>query len=155
MATKDEAQITLFSALLEFHRSQEQNGELYQLPPGLPVSDIEKIAAHAQQNSVSPEVFSAALKDLWFVRERSRGLRPSSSDVFGTYLEGIRGHSALEQILNLIRSGPRTIAALATELNFSPEEIVAATVKAEQLGMVRLEKIAGQTTVHLIQSTPE
>lgn len=155
MPTPDQALMSLFSALLEFHRAQQLNGVSYEAPTGLPAPDTEKILFYAQQNGVSPGVFKAALKDLLIVKEQTARQPSSSSNIFGTYLEGIRGQSALEQILHLIRTGSRSITDIATELSFSPEEIVAATAKAEQLGMVRLEKVGGQTTVHLTQPDSE
>ncbi len=72
------------------------------------------------------------------------------TDYFGTYLKEVRGVTALEQVLNLLRSGPLTVGQLATELPVSPEEVASAIAQAGKLGYVRLEKSGDDTKVTLL-----
>jgi len=155
MTTSKQALASLFLALLDFHKARENEGYIYNLPVGLPNLDADKINTYAMRNSASAGVFTAALADLLLVSEHMSDIRPAlarSPDIFGTYLEAIRGHSAIEQILELVRKEPRSISELAKQLNFSPEEIVSATASANQLGMVRLERVGDKTTVYPIQT---
>jgi hypothetical protein len=75
---------------------------------------------------------------------------PRKTDYFGTYLKEVRGVTALEQVLNLLRSGPQTVGQLATTLPVSPEEVASAIANARKLGYVRLEKSGHDTTVTLL-----
>jgi hypothetical protein len=157
MTPAQEALSSLLFALLKFHSFQESAGKVYELPDSLSAVLADKLTIYAQQNDVAPAIFLAAIKDLLFVSEpdlRSpqavASEQPPSTDFFGTYLEGIRGRSALEQVLSLVRIRPRSLAELVNELDFTAEEIVSATAKAQQLGMVTLEQTNEQTTVHLV-----
>jgi hypothetical protein len=73
----------------------------------------------------------------------------SSTDVFGTYLEEVKGRTAIEQILARLKAKPQSVGQLTRELSFSPEEIASAIAKASQLGMVDLETTDDETLVSL------
>jgi Mn-dependent DtxR family transcriptional regulator len=75
------------------------------------------------------------------------GTNPSSIDNFGTYLSEMRGSTLMEKILQRVRQGPVTIGILAKELEGSPQDVVSAVVKAEELGLVRLNKQGDETVV--------
>lgn len=77
-----------------------------------------------------------------------------SSDVFGTYLEEVKGRTAIEQVLERLKTKPRSVGELTRELNFSPEEIASAIAKASQLGMVQLETTGDETLVSLAAGAP-
>lgn len=71
-------------------------------------------------------------------------------DVFGTYLSNVRGRTAIENVLEKTKTGPRSIVDLARELDFPLEDIVSAVGKAFERGMVSLEKHDEQTIVKRI-----
>ncbi|QOZ77194.1 hypothetical protein XH83_18095 [Bradyrhizobium sp. CCBAU 53351] len=71
-----------------------------------------------------------------------------SIDVFGTYLNEIRGSTLMERILDLTtHKGALPISILVKHLDGNPQEVVSALMKAEELGYVRLEKQADETMV--------
>jgi phage gp45-like len=77
--------------------------------------------------------------------------KPSSSsssvDSFGTYLSEIRGSTLMEKILARARAGSVTIGDLVKQLDGNPQDVVAAIVKAEDLGFIRLDKQGDDTVI--------
>lgn len=145
--------LKFFLEILQYHQNEQQGGATYQMPPNLPAADIDKISKLATRHGVSAEVFTAAIRDLLLIKEGFTAGELQQTfgdrDIFGTYLKGIQNYTALEQILLLVQEKPQSLSELAKRLDFfSPKEIVAATAKAVQLGMVRLEKVADRTTVY-------
>jgi hypothetical protein len=72
---------------------------------------------------------------------------PSSIDNFGTYLNEMRGSTIMERMLQRTREGAVTVGALAKELDGSPQDVVSAVVRAEELGLVKLDKQGDETLV--------
>lgn len=70
-------------------------------------------------------------------------------DPFGTYLDGVSGLTVFERVLTDLAHGSKTISELARDVDSTPQEVVSAVAKAEQLGYVRLEKQGDETTVKL------
>jgi hypothetical protein len=71
----------------------------------------------------------------------------ANSDFFGTYLGEVSGRTAIEQVVERVKQGPRTVGELARELSFTPEDIASAVGNAAKFGLVRLESRGDDTIV--------
>jgi predicted Rossmann fold nucleotide-binding protein DprA/Smf involved in DNA uptake len=66
-------------------------------------------------------------------------------DSFGTYLKEVSGDTNFEKIVQRVRTKPVKLGQLVQEFDATPEDVVSVLVKAESLGMVRLEKDGDDT----------